>query len=522
MIINRLLVTSFLMVNCLVIFSQAPSISYSDPSRNNSRSPEFEIIGKMMDNYLVYNRNQNDHSISVYDERMKLKNSVKLDFIPYRWINADFINYSDSAYMFYQYQKRNMVYCMGVKLDAEGKKIGEPFEIDTTGIGSGNSNKIYTTIFSDDKKLIMVFKINSKNKNTFYFTTMLYDKNLNLIHKDRLSLQMEEKNEYFSDFMLSNNGELCFAKFQRSNNSNEYITRLFMITKKPYSPFFDLRPVDVGSRLLDDLKLKVDNTNRRLLVNALYYTERKGNIDGLYTLFWDKSSNTKISDTVVVFNEELRDQAKSADDTKKTAFNDYYIKSITIRKDGGYLLISESLTTSSRGSNFNRWDYWRWGNPWMNPMDYYYYPYNSPWSMPWGGRNFGYPYGGGYPYSYNNATRYFANNIMVLSLDKNGALEWSNVIQKAQFDNDSDNMLSFQTLNDGGQIHFVFNQYERRSTLLTDQYITPDGKITRTPTLKNLDKGYEFMPRLGKQVSASEMIIPCLYRGALCFAKVEW
>ena len=39
--------------------------------------------------------------------------------------------------------------------------------------------------------------------------------------------------------------------------------------------------------------------------------------------------------------------------------------------------------------------------------------------------------------------------------------------------------------------------------------MTPDGKINRNPTLKNLDKGYEFMPKYGKQVSARQMIIPC-------------
>ena len=48
-----------------------------------------------------------------------------------------------------------------------------------------------------------------------------------------------------------------------------------------------------------------------------------------------------------------------------------------------------------------------------------------------------------------------------------------------------------------------------------------DGQITRNPTLKNLDKGYEFMPKYGKQVSASQMIVPCLYRNIICFAKIE-
>jgi len=111
---------------------------------------------------------------------------------------------------------------------------------------------------------------------------------------------------------------------------------------------------------------------------------------------------------------------------------------------------------------------------------------------------------------------------MVLSFSKDGVLEWSNVIPKSQFDDDNDNNISFSVMNTGGDVHFLFNQVERRTSMLSDQSIGPDGKITRNPTLRNLDKGYEFMPRLGKQVSSRQMIVPCLYRNYLCFSKIDF
>ncbi len=58
--------------------------------------------------------------------------------------------------------------------------------------------------------------------------------------------------------------------------------------------------------------------------------------------------------------------------------------------------------------------------------------------------------------------------------------------------------------------------------MLNDQSLDADGKITRNPTLKNLDKGYEFMARYGKQVSSNQMIVPCLYRSYLCMAKIDF
>ena len=50
----------------------------------------------------------------------------------------------------------------------------------------------------------------------------------------------------------------------------------------------------------------------------------------------------------------------------------------------------------------------------------------------------------------------------------------------------------------------------------------PDGKINRNPTLKNLDKGYEFMPKYGKQVSSRQMIFPVFISNYICFAKIDY
>ena len=58
--------------------------------------------------------------------------------------------------------------------------------------------------------------------------------------------------------------------------------------------------------------------------------------------------------------------------------------------------------------------------------------------------------------------------------------------------------------------------------MLNDQSISPEGKITRRPTLKNLERGVEFMPRYGKQISAKALIVPCQYRNYLTFAKIEF
>jgi hypothetical protein len=212
----------------------------------------------------------------------------------------------------------------------------------------------------------------------------------------------------------------------------------------------------------------------------------------------------------MAFSDELRRQAKGPDANLRLAFNDYFLKNIITKKDGGYLLIGEAMYTTTRGGAFNRWDYLSWNSPWASPLDYYYSPFYNPFRSPWN------RWGAG------QATRYHAENILILSFDKDGAVEWSNVIPKSQFDDETDMLISHQIMNTGGEIHFLFNLYERRTLLLNDHTLGANGKIIRHPTLKNLDKGFEFMPRFGKQVSARSIIMPCQYRNYLTFAKIDF
>jgi hypothetical protein len=507
---NRIL-SSLLLVSILAIPRLLPAqpqqIYYTEPEREDSRRTNFEIIGKINGNFLIFKNNNSVSAICIYDNNMKLLQRVPLSFMTDRYTNVDFVAYQDYFYMVWEHQKKNIVHISAVKLDGLAQKLSEPVELDTTQVGLGNSNKIYTTVISEDKQRIMILKINSKNPKSYLFTTFLYDEQFGLVDRHRIYLPMlDERNELFTDFMVDNEGGLVFGKFLKSG-SNDYIYRVTLVTKGPKADTFAIRDMGSADRVLDEIKIKVDNNNNRYIFTGFYYKEKKGNIEGFYSVIWDKASDSRLKETVTIFNEELRGLAKSSDASMKMAFNDYFIKHIITKKDGGFLVVSESMYTTSRGNMFNRWDYMY--SPMYGPggySPYYYNPYYNPWN-----RNYG-----------NYATRYHAENIMVLSFDKEGNLLWSNVIPKSQFDDDTENLISHEVFNTGGELHFLFNQYERRNLLLNDESISPDGKITRYPTLRNLDKGYDFMARYGKQVSSWEAIIPCMYRNYLCFAKVDF
>lgn len=482
-------------------------IVYSEPERDDTRRLDFEIVGKISGNFLIYKNIRNRNWISILDNDMKQIGKVDQDYLPDNdnVINIDFFPYNDFFYMIYQYRKRNIIHCIAAKVDGNGNKIGELIQLDTTQVGFGADSKIYSVLSSEDKSKIIVFKINSKNRKLYAVSTLLYDDNLSLLKKSRLYMPMEDRDDYLSEFQLDNEGDLIFSKFTRVNNEN--IADANFVIKHAQSDSFMFKPLGIDKTYLDEIRIKPDNSNKRYFITSFFYNQRRGNVDGFYFYVWDKQTGKTFIEDTVRFSEELRREARGNSSTRG-AFNDYFIRNIITRKDGGFIIGSEAYYTTSRGSSWNRWNY-MYGSPYMRSYDYYYYSpyYNSYWWNRWGD---------------NQSVRYQADNIAVLSFDANGKKEWSVVIAKDQFDDQSDDMISYQIMNTGGEIHFLFNQLEKRLRLLNDFSLEPDGKIHRNPTLKNLDKGYDFMPKYAKQVSSRQMIVPCLNRNYICFAKIEY
>jgi hypothetical protein len=500
-----------MLVAAPALFSQ--KLTYSVPEKYEARQTNFEVIGKYGENVLVYKNFRDKNYITVYNRDMKVIENADLDFLPNRLIEASFVAYPEFSYLFFQYNQRGIVHLKMVKLDAKGHKMTEPMEIDTTVIGTNNSEKIYSVLPSEDKSKLLVFRINTKNERRFQFKTLLFDKELTLLHSSRLALDMSERNDFLTDFLIDNEGNLVFGKGIRQGNT-ENINKFFLITKPYNQDQFLYRELQFENITLDEVKLKIDNFNNRYLFTGFYYPGRKGSIEGVATAIFDKTTLEWVVRTTTPLDDQLREDNRG-NQNLKNAFNDFYIHEVIIRSDGAFIINAESNYQTSRGGGmpFNRWDMM---NPWMSPMG---------WGMPWGwGGGWGMPWGWSLPWwgAQSNNTRYHADNIIVLAFDKNGKLLMSNQVVKSQFDDNSPNAVSYFVANTGNGLQYIYNDYESRNLVLAYQTLNPQGRVIRNPTMKGIERDYKFLPRLSKQIDRTTVLIPCLYRNSLCFARLEF
>ena len=83
----------------LPVLMQAQHISYSEPEQDDTRKTDFEIIGRVSGNILVFKNNRTANAISVYNPDMKLIQRVALSFLPDKYVNIDFVQYPDFFYL---------------------------------------------------------------------------------------------------------------------------------------------------------------------------------------------------------------------------------------------------------------------------------------------------------------------------------------------------------------------------------------------------------------------------------------
>lgn len=492
--------------------ASAQKITYSDILKNDRKDMNFEILGKFAGNFLVYKNYQQMPFITVYDNNMLLKENVELDFIKNRILNIDFVNYPGKLLLFYQYQKGNTVYCNAATLGPDAKLSGGVVTLDTTKINFFADNKFYGLSYSEDKKKILLYKTVKKDRRLNMVTKVFTD-DLQMLDSARQIFEYDDRRETYKDLNISNNGHIVFLK--ETNNVRSDFSKALSVFKRQFkSPDFLEKEIDLKEHKIDDSEIKIDNVNKWYVIAAFSLEKNSINLSGMFTAVVPEDTSKPIQVAINKFSDNLKSEV-SQSNTIRDAFDKFFIKSIVLKKDGGFLVTTEEQYNDSRNANWNRLSpyYPYYGN--MNDYYYYYPRYNYMYT----------PYGYNYYDRYGNNRNedmYYANDIVTFSMDRDQQMKWATNIMKNTSDVGTKAFLSYSTANFDGEVHFLFIQNDKNRQIINNFGMQGDGTVNRYPTLKSREKGYFFMPGYAKQVSAREVIMPCMFRNNIAFVKIEF
>lgn len=508
----------------------AQSYVLSGIEKTDKDQMQYEVLGKVAGKYWIYKNNDGIATIAQYNDQMQLVQQNDLSFLP-KNINAiEFITKADRVFAFYQFQAATTMYAMVAELDEKAQLVEAPKLVDTAEkIRPGTSTKIFNLIESQDRSKLLLFSVNTTNPASIKIKVIALSTPFGILNEATISINAQNKKSHLSDFAIDNKGNLFCLRNVEQPKAAPVVSLLYMSAD---GAEVIETPIVNNSLLLDDIRLKINNTNGTVLINSFYATEKKGAIEGMYTFVWDIANKTNLLTNASRFTDAVRD-AVTDKRNLKTAFDDFYFDQVQPAAEGGFTVIAEAAKTSANRNVFSRWDYF-WGGPFYNPFIFSYwnrpfgfYPWaRFGWGMmrPWGwGWGFGWnswmmsPFTGfGYP-----SVTYTAGKVAILKFDAKANIQSVKTIDKQQSDINVDQFIGYGQVHNNAGTNFLYFQKSKGVRQLVHRQLTTSGDLVQGNPILLKEKQIEWMPRSLKQVGEKEAILPYQTKGKLGFAKIS-
>jgi hypothetical protein len=231
----------------------------------------------------------------------------------------------------------------------------------------------------------------------------------------------------------------------------------------------------------------LDQQHGEVLAAGYYGDDNRYNMNGYFTMHIDMSSGAVMEANHQAFSDELRSSITSMLDKTSRFTPAYQVTKIVPRMDGGALIVGEYYDKTIENYDYTNYD----------------------------------PY-----YGYRTSTRqlefYEYNDILLLSVDATGAMDWSNIIRKKQQSKEDRGVSSsFGLLNSQRFMYFIFNEDITQNSNVLMYALSADGTLDRQSLFNPSKQEVELRPASGKQIAYDEVVIPSIYKRNLAFIKIK-
>lgn len=479
------------LIICLIIQESAwaQKVVYTAEQKFNINNDFFQVLGKSGDRYYTFRSNNTGNYLDAYDNNMQAVAIVLLDFLPQKYFGIDFTIRTKDITVVYQVQNQSYTYQYAAHLDTYGKLITAPIVIDSVNTkdfyGRRNVQRFYN-VYSDNKEILASYALIKKDRKV-YLNLATFSPSLQ--KKGHASVLLQSDKEIVpQDFMLTREGVLVFSSYEYGNDVNLFNTSIDLFSVDPNENTLSKQPIDLKGYFVNGINFKIDNKTNDIRLGGFYSTKKNGNTEGFVYCKFSQNAESATEIKFIPINETIRNKADVK--KRKSAMNDFDVKDVIVKNDGGMVLIAENYFETLRS-----------GSPAVS-------------------------YGGFYSLSsYGRTIREFTyGDLLVISFDAAGNIEWSEYLRKNQFStNDEGFYSSYVLLNSGANLVFVYNEnLGVNNQTISVNAINAKGDNMVERIQGNEDKNFTWVPRLGKQTGALELIVPCIKTKGLSFAKISF
>jgi hypothetical protein len=465
---------------------KAQNVMYSPYQKFDFRTGDFSVVGKVGNKIFTYRGATDGFYLDAYNDSMVKVATVVLDFFPEKIYQTQFITYTDKIIVLYQAIELNKVVQFAAWLDENGRLKKGPLKLDEAKTGILGPNKNYfSSAVALDKKNFVVFSSQIKNFQLDINAKWL-DDSLNIYNRSTASFKAEN-DLTLGDAMLGADG-LLYLPVTTPFGSKNYTDQIWLLKLKGGNNHFEAKELPLNGKYAASVFMKMDFFNNKIYAASFFTTKKNGSNEGVfYASYSGGDSSFKVS-KFLNFDAQFTNANNNDSKRKRRLYDDFQIKQIIVKNDGGFVLVSES--------------YFVYTNYSYAPGFGYYSSYYS-------------------PYRAANVKEYHYNDIMVLSYNGDGAKEWSSIVPKTQYSQEDGGLFSsYALLNSGGTLAFLFNDFNTAHSRIQLATVNPDGDQHINSFTAEGNEYPDWLPRTAKQIDSRTLIVPCLHKRQICFAKV--
>ncbi len=392
--------------------------------------------------------------------------------------------FNDSLYLFYalinkEYNKNGLFV---QKINAtKGMLDSAPILLDEISFDKKRNRGMFYIKKSKDGKLICsMYKQTDSENEKLNISISVFDSSFAKTWSHKYKTDYYDGVLFLNDFKLSNDGK---AFILTSLDLDKKLLRDKKYTLNVCSPENEKIisiSIILDKYFINDLKMEIDYINNQVVLAGFYSELNSFSSAGItyvrISLFDFKPK---------LFTESFKAKFLNEFNTERTVNRgteliNYYIDKIILRTDGGVILLSESNYVTE-STNYNS----------------YYQLYTT-----------------SYTYHYDN--------ILLFSINPNGKIHWESIVRKNQVSEDDAAFYSSYIVNlDSDKLNIIYNKYIRKSTDIICCTINNRGENSEKVIIKENDH-LLLMPGGGKQISADQIIIPCIQKNKTNFIRVTY
>ncbi|HXH17941.1 MAG TPA: hypothetical protein VNJ07_02570 [Chitinophagales bacterium] len=476
----------------LSILSAAPlfpqTLSYSIPKKLSSKTPEFRILGKNKEGVLVYKYGRSTHVIEAYGNKLNVRWEKSLTFKYNASSVKRIVIYPEKTLAFYLSDQKGVPVLFAEKWNGKFSGEGNAVLIDSVNSGKFDAEStVRVAVSQNQSKMVCYYPVSESEEYAERVRLIIADGELNILA--RKDIPISKSGMLLRKVFPDNEGNV-FILLEDENKSRKKASTADAFTVKMYETASEIvRELDFHFQrpIFRKLYMDMDNVNKNLIATGFYTDDAGEEAQGYFYSVYDLDSGVLRTNQYMKFSHDLIFEVTGKDTSRN--FNGFYsfeVNDLVMRFDGGAIIIAESRFDTEENMQVPSF------TPSIGP-------------------------------SFRTINISYYNDIMLLSVAPDGTLDWSMVLKKKQISEDDDGFFSSYCLaTTGGKLHFVYNEEIYQKTNVSEYEVDKAGHSERQYLFNAGDRNVLLAPKLGKQISTNEILIPSYKRNYLSFVKVTY